>query len=157
MKGHLFNFLLLLVVGSCLYLTLTGETASTQTIAIPQAIVTHPPSPTLPPLEAYRQDRQASRRETLSALEKLLSSENADLQQAAQQELLQITACGERETQVEGILSGMGYANSICIAQEDSITLFTGEQVQEKHIAALLQAAAQAAGVPSEKVYLMVP
>ena len=88
MKVHMFNLLLLVIVGGCLFITLSGSAPEAKPVSsLHQAFVTVAPSPSPHPVDAYRQDRNRQRSENLQALEGLLSSADEQLQQTARRSL----------------------------------------------------------------------
>ena len=158
MKVHVFNLLLLVIVGGCLFITLSGSAPEAKPVSsLHQAFVTVAPSPSPHPVDVYRQDRNRQRSENLQALEGLLTGPGEQLQQTARQALLSQSAAAEMETKVEGMLAGMGYERSVCVYQTDSISLFLCPTASPEHIPLLLQSAADICRVPKEKVQLLVP
>lgn len=158
MKVHMFNLLLLVIVGGCLFITLSGSAPETQPVSsLHQAFVTVAPSPSPHPVDAYRQDRNRQRSENLQALEGLLTVPDEQLQQTARQALLSQSAAAEMETKVEGMLAGMGYERSVCVYQTDSISLFLCPTASPEHIPLVLQSAADICQVSKEHVQFLVP
>lgn len=158
MRIHLFNLLLLITVGGCLFITLSQAAPEAQPVStLHQTFVTNPPIVTPHPVDAYRQARDHRRTEQQRALEALLSCDDETLHPAARQALLDQAAAAETETKVEGMLTGMGYEKSVCVYRDSSISLFLCPTASPEHIPLLLQSAADICRVTAEQVQLLVP
>ena len=158
MRIHLFNLLLLITVGGCLFITLSQAAPEAQPVStLHQAFVTVSPAVTPHPVDVYRQARNQQRAESQRALESLLSSDDQSLQQAARQALLEQSSAAGLETETEGMLAGMGYEKSVCVYREGSVSLFLSPTAAPEHIPLLLQSAADICHVAKEQVQLLVP
>ena len=158
MKVHLFNLLLLITVGGCLYITLSSAAPEAQPVSeLHRAFVTLQPTATPHPIDFYRQSRTAQRAENLQALQTLMGSGAPSLAQAAREALLSQSAASEMEQKVEGMLAGMGYEKSVCVFQNNTVTLFTQPAVAEEDAAFVLQSAADICQVEKENVQLLSP
>lgn len=158
MKVHLFNLLLLITVGGCLYLTIAQSAPEAKPVTtLRQAIVPVTPSPSPHPIDAYHAARSLQRSQALAALEALLSSPDAAVQAQAREEIARLCTAAETESKVEGMLLGMGYEKCVCILDEETVLLFTEPITEAEEAAAVLQAAGQACHVPAQQVQLLVP
>lgn len=156
MKVHLFNFFLLLTVGGCLFITLSQATPESTPIAkLEQAFI--PVSPSPHPIDAYRTQREYQRKQEADSLSLLSQSADAALGQTAEEALLSLQMQSEKELMVEGVLAGMGYGKSVCVLQNNTLSIFTSPAVSKEDAAIILQKAAEICLLPLENMQLMVP
>lgn len=158
MRVHLFNFLLLLTVAGCLFITLSQSAPEAQTSArILPSFITLTPSATPHPLDAYQEKRAAQRSKEQESLALLAQSNDPSLQTAAEKALLSLQEKAEKERQAEGLLLGMGYERALCILQETELMIFASPALSDAHQQIIFQSAAEICGILPQQVHLMAP
>jgi len=158
MKERILNGLMILVVLLCLGITLNSRPPEEiPVLSLDNTFVSAAPSPTLPPLEKCRKDRETQRKEAIHSLTWLSQDPSAALQKEAQAALLSLHATMEIETAAESMLCAMGYPDNVCILQKDGLLLFTQPSVKQEDTLPILQSAAGLSSLPPEKIHLMVP
>lgn len=158
MKTHLFHFLLLVTVLGCLVITLRQSSPESQPLPqLQQAFVPVQPSPSPHPIDAYRQQRTAARREMLSALETLLQSGSEAIRSQAEAETLSLQKAVETELMVEGMLAGIGHEMAVCAVQGNALYIFTTAALSNEEADRVLQTAAEWSQINRENIRLMVP
>ncbi|MGN0745173.1 MAG: SpoIIIAH-like family protein [Aristaeellaceae bacterium] len=117
-----------------------AEDASAVTIPVTEVI-----APTATPIEQYRQERDAAALQDMATLEKLCAQEGLDAQTRADAAALlqRLIDVRQKQTALEGALTGSGIAPCAAVVTEGSVTIVTEKETLTGGETALLLTMAQ--------------
>jgi len=138
MREKMIHFLLMILVGLALGIAVSEKAPPESAMII---AVSPAPTPTPHPVDAYRLHRESVRKEDIQALEMLMNALDTDekIRALAGEELLRMSARDQVELAVEGALSAYGDGKAICVAGEDSVTVFLSQSLTEQEAALIFE------------------
>ena len=136
MRDRMINLLLMILVGLALGIAVSEKAPVKQVVMTPVSA-----SPTQHPIDAYRRYRESAREEDIRALEGLIQAPETDeeIRALGEQKLLDITAKNQLELAVEGALAAYGDGRAVCVAGEDSVTVFLSIPLDEQQAALIYE------------------
>lgn len=148
MKDRILNTLMLCMAALALALTLIrdGQTEPASPALAP--VQTEAPDP----LAAYRARRAEDRQRQTQALLALIQGEDEETGCMARDMLLQMQRENETELAVEALLTGKGYGDALCVADEKELLLVMKRTLTGEEAEALLRLTAQVSGYPMQNI-----
>lgn len=147
--------ILLLVTTLAIGANASRDQLHSPTVEIPVMAVT---SPTLSPLESYRQQRDQQTLTDIAALEKLIaqSTLDTDTKEDAAVRLQAMIAARQAQSALEGSLCGSSLAPCVAVLAGDALTIVTEKaDINKKDTTLVLTLAAAHAGIRPENVRII--
>ena len=152
MKDRIFNALLLLSVALALGLSLIrgGGTAKIS----PESLRAADPIATLQPLDGYRARRAAERKLETDALLALAGKEALDAESrgAAAERLMALQRRTETELAVEALLTGRGYGEALCVADEKNLLIVLERSLEDSQAQEILYLVEELSAYPAQNI-----
>ena len=148
-----FDLLLVLTVALSAFLALRGGAFQTAEVSSGRFTVSASPTATPDPLAAFAKQREEARERETRALETLTSGDTANdsLRASAQEALLALTRCAERELAVEAALAGMG-VNGVAYVTDDLAYVYVREKLTESQAALLFLNISEITGLDDRNI-----
>lgn len=153
MKDRILNGLMLAIVSLALFFSFFQGRDRAAPASVLPLLATACPSPTLGPLDQFRERRACQRKETLAALQSISENEEmeASLRRMAAEEMLLITKNEEMALALEAALLGRGVEGT-CVVEKGKVTIFISRSLSEKEAALLFSLAREITGADMENI-----
>ena len=159
MKDRILNLLMMAAVAAALGFSLLrgGGEAYEPSLPFSTAFTAAPAAVQSPsPAVLYRRERQERRRqerETLLSLSGGADTE-AEMRALAEKQLLEMARNDETELAVEAALAARGYAEGLCVARQEEVTVFLPQALTAQEAALLMDLTREVSGLPAENIRL---